>query len=160
MAKFLCVLYAHEHKYFYSAMKVIPLHKINLKAKTGQECEALGKEFEKADNPEAAIAAYKEMLKKDYNKELAYHRLMILFRKTGQPEKELAIITTAINDFRKIFSKRRVAASKTIVTISKKLTKSLGLLDKKGEAIYYPQPVQGWIKRKELILRRMKNKVK
>src|SRR5687768_5204833 len=83
-----------------------------------------------------------------------YDRLMIHYRKEKNYEKELSIIKKAITTFRNHYNEKQGGALKrkinpSIKTLSKKISKSTGLLDKKGNEVYLPEPLPRWIKRQE-----------
>lgn len=116
-------------------------------------------EHEKNDELEDAAALYLRYLKKIPGNENVYSRLMIIYRKQKETEKELAIIDRAIKTFEDIFRKEtRVAPSKKTIQISKKLIKSLGLADKKGKELNEREPLRKWRRRKMLLEKRVKKK--
>lgn len=88
----------------------------------------------------------------------AYHRLMVLHRKSRNYSKELAIIDKAISRFDKAFrfSKRSKLPARSL-RLSKNLAKTLGLLDKKGNVTYQPEPIATWHRRKLALLKRMRH---
>jgi hypothetical protein len=63
-------------------------------------------------------------------------------------------IEKAITGFTKTLNKSFKKPNAKITSISKLLTKSLGLTDKKGKALYQPQPIARWEKRRELLIKR------
>ena len=87
-------------------MKIIHLNKNSSFPETGHELLVLAKKLEADGEKERAVAAYKAMIKKGYEKEIAYQRIMILLRNLGEYKEELNVIDQAINDFKKIFSER------------------------------------------------------
>jgi hypothetical protein len=115
----------------------------------------IAKEAEGNGNTEAAIEEYEKVLKSDPLNENAYNRLMILYRKMKAVKKELNTINTAIRAYEQ-FYKSRSSKSKKIIDISSKLNKAVGLLDKKGQRIYEPEPIAGWRKRKDMLEKRKK----
>ena len=104
-------------------------------------------------NNEAAISRYEAVLKSDSLNENAYDRLMILFRRAKDKKKELQIIEAGIRAFEK-FYKSKETKSKKISELSKKLNKSIGLIDKKGQNLYDPEPIARWKKRKAVVEKR------
>lgn len=116
------------------------------------------KEAEKAEEKEdvsLAIKDYENAIQKDPLAEKAYDRLMILYRKDKNYKKELQLINSGIKAFES-FYKSRKSGSKKIAEISKKLNKSFGFTDKKGNAIYDPEPIARWKKRKVTVEKRIK----
>jgi hypothetical protein len=45
-----------------------------------------------------------------------------------------------------------------IAELSQKISKSTGLTDKKGEHIYFPEPIPQWIKRQATVEQKLKKK--
>jgi DNA-binding SARP family transcriptional activator len=115
----------------------------------------IAKESEDNGDTESAIEEYGKILKSDPLNEFAYNRLMILYRKMKSVKKELTTINTAIRTYEQ-FYKSRSSKSKKIIDISSKLNKAVGLLDKKGQSIYEPEPIAGWRKRKAMLEKRKK----
>jgi tetratricopeptide (TPR) repeat protein len=115
--------------------------------------EANGAE-EKEEAP-IAIKDYEEVIKTNPLTEKAYDRLMILYRKEKDYKSELRIINTGIKIFEN-FYKSRKSGSKKIAELSKKLNRSFGFTDKKGNALYDPEPIARWKKRKITVQKRIK----
>src|SRR5688572_27576519 len=109
---------------------------------------------EEKDNLEA-IRGYEEVIKKDPLAEKAYDRLMILYRKEKEYKKELKLINAGIKAFESFYRSRK-SGSKKIAEISKKLNRSFGFTDKKGNAVYDPEPIARWKKRKLTVEKRIK----
>lgn len=130
-------------------MKDIQLEKENDTNATGHDNFLLAREKEAAGEYDEAIAAYRQMIKKHHRKEFAWQRMMIIYRKQKEYKKELATLNDAIDDFKKLFAKKNTNKNKTIANISRKLMRSFGLSDKKGNELYFPQPVQRWEKRRQ-----------
>jgi tetratricopeptide (TPR) repeat protein len=104
--------------------------------------------------PEAA-KLYLRYLKKLPGNEYAFSRLMIIYRKLGDAEKELEIIDRGIKTFQDIFKKNlRLSPTRKTVEISRKLMKAMGLADNKGIELNEREPVRKWKKRKELLEKR------
>jgi two-component SAPR family response regulator len=124
-------------------------------SKAVKELIAEAKSAEEDDQPEQAAALYEQALQQDKLNEYAYNRLMIIYRKLKDKKKELQIINTAIKAYEDFYASKK-HTNKSITTISAKLNKSFGLTDKKGQALYTPEPIATWQKRKELLERRKK----
>ena len=105
---------------------------------------------EKEDAP-LAIKDYESAIEANPLLEKAYDRLMILYRKEKDYKNELRTINTGIKAFES-FYKSRKSGSKKIAEISKKLNRSFGFTDKKGNAVYDPEPIARWKKRKALLI--------
>ena len=113
------------------------------------------KTAEDAGEPERAAELYEQALQQDKLNEYAYNRLMIIYRKLKNKKKELQVINSAIDGYEEFYASKK-HTTKSITTISNKLNKSFGLADKKGHALYRPEPIATWQKRKELLQKRMK----
>ncbi|WP_153798477.1 hypothetical protein [Foetidibacter luteolus] len=97
-----------------------------------------------------AIERYKRAIKMRPGSELPYKRLMILYRKERKYRQELAVLNKAISFFTKLYSPVP-ARKKRRKSIERALAQSLGLLNKSGKLLYVPEPLAGWIKRKEIV---------
>ena len=123
--------------------------------KSIKELMAEAKSAEEVDQLPQAGELYKQVLEQDKINEYAYNRLMIIYRKLKDQKKELQIIDTAIKAYEKFYASKK-HTNKSIAAISDKLNKSFGLADKKGNALYTPEPIATWQKRKELLEKRKK----
>lgn len=118
--------------------------------------------IDKAKNAElgkdlsAAAELYEEAIKEDPLNEYAYDRLMIIYRKQKEYKKELKLINAAIKAYQQFYKSHQHTGSKKIAEISKKLNRSFGLTDKKGNNLYQPEPIAGWEKRKAVVQKRIK----
>jgi len=118
------------------------------------ELTSKAEEAEKTD-PSAAIETYKQIVEKDPLQTRAYDRLMILYRKEKDYKRELSIINSGIKTFEKFYKDQLGKPSKKISEISKQLNKAFHLIDKKGNSLYAPEPIDRWQKRKEVVERKM-----
>jgi tetratricopeptide (TPR) repeat protein len=112
--------------------------------------------LEKEDK-EQAIKEYKKIASTYPLNEEVYNRLMILFRQLKMDKEELFWIDKAIKVFEKSFEKPSFHPSSKIASLSKSLLRSTGLIDKKGESFYQPEPIGKWQKRKELLIKKMRH---
>ena len=103
---------------------------------------------------------YKEQVKNGIFSPLPYDRLMIHYRKEKNYDEELKVIKKGIETFRKYYSDLQGATLKkkknTIAAISKKIGRSTGLIDKKGNELYLPEPLPRWTKRKTVVEQKLK----
>jgi len=114
---------------------------------------------EKNEQLDEAMKLYKDALKIEPSYELSYDRLMIIYRKQKNYKEELKVINEGIKFFQKQHENKQQQLSnsnKKIVQLSNALMKSVGLKDKKGKNIYYPEPIPKWQKRKQLVEKKMK----
>jgi hypothetical protein len=113
------------------------------------------RQLEEEDKPEA-VKEYKKIALSYPVSEKAYDRLMILFRQLKLPKDEIYWIDKAIGQFEKRFKKPTIRSNSKIATLSKSLLISTGLADKSGNALYRPEPIGRWQKRKDLLMKRLK----
>ena|SRR5688572_20004209 len=118
------------------------------------------RDFEVEGETDQAIKIYSGIIKKKPLNELAYNRLMILYRKLKEHQKEIEIIDQAIAAFEAEANTGRKQPAAKIGKLSLSLGKLTGLIDKKGKSLYDPEPVAGWKKRKQLSQTRLKKKKK
>lgn len=111
-------------------------------------------EDKKNNDISSAIKTYHEILKADAMQIPAYDGLMKAYRKDKDYKKELKIIESAIRVFEKYYANSE-NHSKQIKSISDKLNKSLGLVDKKGNRNYYPEPIGRWQTRKKTVEKKL-----
>jgi tetratricopeptide (TPR) repeat protein len=112
---------------------------------------------EAEDNKDAALAIqlYKQIVAQDALNIPAYNSLMKLYRRGKDYKKELGIIDKAIRNYEAYYRKHQPKHNKKIDDISRKLNKAFGLTDKKGNAVYNPEPIGGWKKRKLVVEKRL-----
>ena len=111
-------------------------------------------DMEASDLP-AASKLYEQVLKEDPLNEKAYNRLMLVYRKLKDYNAELQIINRGIKAYTDFYNKGK-SKSKKVIDISNKLAKSFGLVDKKGNSTYDPEPIAKWEKRKMVVEKRLK----
>lgn len=114
------------------------------------------RQLEKRDK-EAAIKEYKRMVVAYPVNEEIYNRIMILCRQLKEPQEEMRWIDKAIVAFEKSFNQTssKTSPSAKVKSLSKSILQSTGLMDKKGKALYRPQPIGRWQKRKDLLKARL-----
>ena len=109
------------------------------------------------DDLEHAIREYKEIIAIFPRDERAFNRLMVLYRQLKMKKEELNVINQAIKTFSQPAAKIVKKNKTKIAAISKSISRSMGLTNKKGDQLYQPEPVGRWMKRKELVMKRMKS---
>ena len=111
---------------------------------------------------EEPLELYKEQVNNGVFDPLPYNRLMIHYRKEKSFDEELKVIKKAIDVFKKHYTGLQSSALKrkksTIAELSKKISKSTGLTDKKGNAVYLPEPLPQWMKRQATVEQKIKKK--
>ena len=123
-----------------------------------KELMAEAKEAESSGNASAAIKLYQRAIKLEPHDEIPYNRLMILYRKEKQYQQELELINKGIRAFEEFYQKRSeklIAGKKTATQLSNALAKSLGQRGKKVQELYYPEPIPKWIKRREMVEKKL-----
>ncbi len=113
---------------------------------------------EKEGDAEEAVEFWKKVIKKNNTLTRGYDRLMIIYRKLGEYEKELETIHSAIAAFEAHNKKNQKGYNKKVTALSRSLLKATGLADKKGESIYKNSELARWEKRKVFVLKRLKSK--
>jgi tetratricopeptide (TPR) repeat protein len=130
-----------------------------MEATAKKDLIAKAKEVEQSQEFEQAAEIYEQVLKKDALEAEAYDRLMIVYRKLKEYQKELEVIDRGIAAFEDHY-KSKVSTSKKVIEISNKLAKSFGLVDKKGNSTYDHEPIGKWKKRRLVVGKKMKPKKK
>ena len=112
------------------------------------------KEAEKEGEMEEAILSYKKAIKQKPLLEQPYTRLMILYRKSKQYDKELKLIDKAIELFADHYDKKKEGyrGSGKIARLSKEILKIIG---DKATGNFYPEPVSKWEKRKKVVEKKL-----
>jgi len=136
-------------------MKVVHVNKVNDPVNFS-ECLVKAKEFEINNNVGEAIRMYHKCVRLTPASEFAYNRLLILYRKSKQYKKELAVIKQGIRFFDSLFTKqKKLKRNNTITRLSNALMKSTGLADKKGKLLFEQQPILKWKQRALLVEKRL-----
>jgi tetratricopeptide (TPR) repeat protein len=112
-------------------------------------------EAEAAKDYNSAIELYNKAIKTDPLNVYAYDRLMKIFRLLKDYKKEVAIINSGIRAYEGFYNKLKTK-SKKVRDLSQKLNKSIGLVNKKGDNLYDPEPIAGWKKRKINVMKKVK----
>ena len=83
---------------------------------------------------------------------------MIIYRKQKKYKEELEIINKGLQHFKEHDAENaaKKKSSASIKKISNSLNKSLGLVDKKGNVVYEPEPIPTWKKRKTTVEKKLK----
>jgi hypothetical protein len=118
-----------------------------------------GKQAESDEKPEQAAKFYEQALKEQPIDPYPYERLMIIYRKLNSYKDELRVINTGLKNLRasnKQRQQKNVGRNNTIKTLSQALMKSSGLIDKKGNLLYEPEPIPKWEKRKSVVEKKLK----
>jgi len=117
------------------------------------------RQAEADEDPEQAAKLYEDALKEKPVDPFPYERLMIIYRKLQSYRNELRVINTSLKNFRAMNKQRQqrsVGRNITIKNLSNSLMKSSGLVDKKGNLLYEPEPIPKWEKRKAVVEKKLK----
>jgi tetratricopeptide (TPR) repeat protein len=116
------------------------------------------KEAESDNDIEQAATLYEQARKADPANEYSYYRLMIIYRKLKKYKEELRVINEGIKFFETFHqnkSQQLFSNDKKIKQLSNALMQRVGLQDKKGKNLYYPEPVAKWRKRRETVEKKL-----
>ena len=136
------------------------IFRMHVAALSYDELLSKGKQAEEEQDIDAAIDNYKKAIKAEPSYQLAYNRLMIVYRKQKLYKDELDLINHAIKNIQAAYNNKKVRFKSTasISKLSNALMKSTGLVDKKGNRTYEPEPISTWKKRKQTVLKRLNKK--
>jgi hypothetical protein len=131
-----------------------------VKAETTSIKEIIDKAKDAESDNDIAQAAtlYEQAKKADPANAYPYERLMIIYRKLKRYKAELRVINEGITffeTFHKNKSQRLFGNDKKIKQLSNALMQRVGLQDKKGKNLYYPEPVEKWRKRRETVEKKL-----
>jgi tetratricopeptide (TPR) repeat protein len=111
-------------------------------------------QLEQEGNVEEAARLYEQVIRSKPLDEHPYNRLMIIYRKLKQSKDELRIIKFAISVFESKYIKK--SRNKKLTDLSAAIMKSSGLANSKGKLTVYPEPINKWQKRRELVEKKLK----
>lgn len=133
-------------------------YKVALKV---DERNRMAKEAEEDGDTNKAIRFYEQNIREDYADKFAFERLMIIYRKQKEYKDELRVIKRGIDVFQQSF-KNRVKQSLSKRVGDRKLEQLsnaiLKISGQKKEELSFPDPVGKWLKRKEVVEKKIKNK--
>ena len=130
--------------------------------KSSQKDQAREAELKGDLNPASKL--YEESLDKTYPDPFPFERLIIIYRKLKRFKDELRVIKKGIDIFtreneRQLKEKISTKVKKNqLAKLSNAFLKTSGLIDKKGKATFYPEPINKWMKRKVLVEQKVKGK--
>jgi tetratricopeptide (TPR) repeat protein len=140
--------------------KVVPMYKNDEHDIEKQTTLQQASSAEKSGDLELAEKLYKQEINKNAFNASVYTRLMIIYRKQKKYKEELEIINKALKHFKEHQEEQLSSKTKNAVIkkLSKSLNKSLGLIDKKGNFLYEPEPIPTWKRRKATVEKKLKRK--
>ena len=109
----------------------------------------------KPEDPDEPIDRYINEVNAGTISTIPYERLMIWYRKQKMYKEEVVVIDKAIATFRQFYADQQKQTlgrkiSPALRALSNKISKSMGLHDRKGNALYLPEPLPKWIKRRDV----------
>lgn len=109
---------------------------------------------------EEPLEQYQQQVQQGIFSSVPYDRLMIHYRKEKDYDEELKVIKKGIEVFKKFYAGvhgSNVKSKKSkIAELSKKISKTTGLTDNKGNEVYLPEPLPRWIKRQTVVEEKIK----
>ena len=117
----------------------------------------LGAAEESEGNLEQAAKYYEESIKDERLDETPFNRLMIIYRKLKRYKDELRVIRQGIKRYEAFYKKQaRSPKGKKLSQLSEAFMKTSGLKDRKGRTVYNPEPIATWMKRMEVVTKKIK----
>jgi hypothetical protein len=122
------------------------------------------REAELNDELDKAIALYEKNVQEPVADPFAFDRLMVIYRKQKAYKEELRVIKKGIELFAEQTRqqlKENISGKKNasqLVKLSNAFMKGAGLVDKKGNDTYLPEPVNKWTNRKSVVEKKLKAK--
>jgi tetratricopeptide (TPR) repeat protein len=120
-----------------------------------------GKELETSGDTEKAISLYEKEVAKGSDDAFPYQRLLIIYHKQKDYKSEMRVLKKGIAVFTALLKEKQQQAfgkkrSRKLVEMSRKIAQKIGLLDKKGEHVLLPEPLNKWTTRKKMVERKLK----
>jgi len=126
-----------------------------------EERNKVAREAEEDGDVNKATRFYEQNIKEDYADKFAFERLMIIYRKEKEYKNELRVIKRGIEVFQQNFKERvkhslaRRVTDKKLEQLSNAIIKISG---QKKEELHFPDPIDKWLKRKEIVEKKLKSK--
>ena len=125
-----------------------------------EERNKVAREAEEDGDVNKATRFYEQNIKEDYADKFAFERLMIIYRKEKEYKNELRVIKRGIEVFQQNFKDRvkhslaRRVTDKKLEQLSNAIIKISG---QKKEELHFPDPIDKWLKRKEIVEKKLKD---
>jgi len=119
------------------------------------------RQAEKEGDINKAVRFYEQNISEDYADRFAFERLMIIYRKQKEYKNELRVIKRGIEVFQQTFKERvkhslaKRVSDRKLEQLSNAIMKASG---QKKEQLPFPDPVDKWLKRKEIVEKKLKSK--
>jgi hypothetical protein len=124
-----------------------------------EERNQAAKEAEEAGDLNKAVRFYEQNIRENYADKFAFERLMIIYRTQKEYKDELRVIKRGIEVFQQSFKDRvkhslaRQVSNKKLEQLSNAILKITG---QKKEEHHFPDPIDKWLKRKEIVEKKLK----
>lgn len=128
--------------------------KVDERNKTARDAEEEG-------DINKAVRFYEQNVREDYADKVAFDRLMIIYRQQKDYKNELRVIKRGIEVFQQSFKERikhslaKRVGDKKLEQLSNAIIKISG---QKKEELHFPDPIDKWLKRKEIVEKKLKSK--
>jgi hypothetical protein len=113
------------------------------------------RQLEQNGDHRSAARAYEKLLKHSSKKLKILERLLVLYRKLNDVNKEVEHIDAAIKIYGQQYPDKK-SSDRKLATISKQLNNLLGHTDKKGKNMLVPPEILKLEQRKERLLKKVK----
>jgi len=119
------------------------------------------RQAEKEGDINKAVRFYEQNISEDYSDRFAFERLMIIYRKQKEYKNELRVIKRGIEVFQQTFKERvkhslaKRVSDRKLEQLSNAIMKASG---QKKEELPFPDPIDKWLKRKEIVEKKLKSK--
>lgn len=119
------------------------------------------RQAEKEGDINKAVRFYEQNIGEDYADRFAFERLMIIYRKQKEYKNELRVIKRGIEVFQQTFKERvkhslaKRVSDRKLEQLSNAIMKASG---QKKEQLPFPDPIDKWLKRKEIVEEKLKSK--
>ena len=126
-----------------------------------EERNKTAKEAEEENDSNKAVRFYEQNIREDYADKFAFERLMIIYRQQKDYKNELRVIKRAIEVFQQSFKDRikhslaKRVSDRKLEQLSSAIIKVSG---QKKEELHFPDPIDKWLKRKEIVEKKLKSK--
>jgi hypothetical protein len=115
----------------------------------------------KPEDPDEPIDRYLHEVRSGTTSTIPYERLMIFYRKQKMFKEELDVIDRGLEMLHTFYKNQQKMAlgdriPPSIKSLSDKISKSMGLHDKKGNELYLPEPIPKWTRRRLVTEQKLK----
>jgi len=125
------------------------------------ERNKIAKDAEEEGDVNKAVRFYEQNISEDHADKFAFERLMIIYRKQKEYKNELRVIKRGIEVFQQNMKERvkhslaRRVSDKKLEQLSQAI---LNITGQKKEEHHFPDPIDKWLKRKQIVEKKLKNK--